>query len=150
MPGTEGQAIQPQNPMKSPLRSVLQLSACIIAASVFSAHAQTAKVDPTGTWTWTTEGRNGQMRTNTLKLKLEGEKLTGTMVGRRQDVEIKEAKIKDGEITFKVTREFQSNSFTMQYAAKITGDVMKGKITSERGGETQTREFEAKRAKKTN
>ena len=40
--------------------------------------------DPTGTWKWTTEF-NGQTRESTLKLKLDGDKLTGAMVGRNNN-----------------------------------------------------------------
>ena len=43
--------------------------------------AQDKKADPTGTWKWETE-RNGQKRETVLKLKLDGDKLTGTITGR--------------------------------------------------------------------
>src|SRR4051812_42690008 len=61
-----------------------------------------AKADPTGTWKWTVEF-GGQQREQTLKLKLEGDKLTGSMVGRNQETPIEDARYKDGEVSFKVT-----------------------------------------------
>lgn len=105
------------------------------------------KPNPTGTWKWSVE-RNGQVRETTLKLKLEGDKLTGAIVGRDgKDTAIEEAKHKDGEISFKVTRERDGQKFTRKYEGKVSGDVIKGKSSSERDGQTQTRDWEAKRVK---
>ena len=39
------------------------------------------------------------------------------------------------------------NKFTIQYKSKIKGDTFKGKRDLERDGQTNTREFEAKRSK---
>ena len=52
--------------------------AVLLTGTIIQAQAQDKKVDPTGTYVWTQAGRNGGPdRTNTLKLKLEGDKLTG-------------------------------------------------------------------------
>ena len=37
--------------------------------------------------------------------------------------------------------------FVIKYKAKVDGDTMKGTVESERNGEKQKREFEAKREK---
>jgi hypothetical protein len=112
--------------------------------------AQDKKADPTGTWKWETE-RNGQKRETTLKLKLDGDKLTGTVTaggkGKATDVAIENGKFKDGEVTFSVTREFGDQKFVTKYAAKVDGDTIKGTATSERDGQEQKREFEGKRVK---
>ena len=103
--------------------------------------------DATGTWTWQYEGRNGEMMDVTLKLKQEGEKLTGTITGfRGQETEISDGTIKNGEIAFKVVRTWNDNEIVTQYSGKLEGDVIKGKSEMERNGQTRTREFEAKRA----
>jgi hypothetical protein len=108
--------------------------------------ADDKKVDPVGTWTWSTPGRDGgPSRTNTLKLKLEGGKLAGTVSGRQSDTAIADAKLTGDEITFKVTLERGGNTFTQKYAGKISGDTIKGKIEFDRQGETQSREWVAKR-----
>src|SRR5678816_7632 len=40
--------------------------------------------DPSGTWTWKTKfGKDGKEIDQTLKLKLDGDKVTGTMSGGR-------------------------------------------------------------------
>lgn len=106
------------------------------------------KADPTGTWKWSVT-RNDQTREVSLKLKLEGDKLTGTMPGRdNTETAIEEASFKDGEVKFSVTREFNNQKFTTKYSGKLDGDTIKGKSESERNGQTQSRDWEAKREKK--
>jgi len=106
------------------------------------------KANPTGTWKWSTTF-NDQTRETTLKLKLDGDKLTGTISGRNNSENaIEEASFKDGEVAFSISRERDGQKFTMKYKAKVEGDTLKGKIESPgRDGQTRTRDFEAKRAK---
>jgi hypothetical protein len=105
------------------------------------------KPNPTGTWKWTVT-RNDQTREVTLKLKLDGDKLTGAVVRREnQETPIEDGKYKDGEVSFKVTRERDGQKFTSKYTGKVSGDTIKGKIESERDGQTRSRDWEAKRAK---
>lgn len=140
--------------MKSLFKTTLCLAAGLLIAA--TASAQEKKVDPTGKWTWTTEGRQGGMRTNSITLKLEGDKLTGTITGMRrggggagggapEETPIEEAKIKGDEISFQVTREWNGNKMVSKYTAKLAGDTLKGKWSIDRNGETMEREFEAKR-----
>ena len=102
------------------------------------------KANPTGTWKWSTTV-NGQTRETTLKLKLDGDKLTGAVVRGDQETKIEDATFKDGEIAFKVTRERNGQKTTTKYTGKLSEDTIKGK--SERDGQTQSRDWEAKRAK---
>lgn len=106
------------------------------------------KQDPTGTWKWTVS-IGGQDRETTLKLKLEGDKLSGTITGRdNTELKIEEATFKDDEVAFQVTREFNGNKFVLKYKGKVNGDNIKG--TTEfpnRDGGTTTREWEPKRQK---
>lgn len=137
------------------MKNVVVAVALICMSGAAISFAQDAKkADPNGTWKWTTEGRDGAKREFTLKLKLEGDKLTGTLTspgrqgGAATDTAIEEATIKDVDLSFKVTREFQGNKFTSTYTAKIDGDVMKGTIERPgRDGATTKTEFEAKREK---
>ena len=120
--------------------------------SLIRAAEDNKKADPAGTWTWTTPGRNGGAdRKMTLKLKVEGEKVTGTLSSPGQDGEtvkneIEDGKIKGDEISFTVTREFNGNKRTSKYHGKISADTIKGKTEFERNGEAQSRDWEAKRA----
>lgn len=106
------------------------------------------KPDPTGTWKWSMTFNN-QTREATLKLKLEGDKLTGAMLGRNdQETQIEDGKFKDGELSFSVTRERNGQKFTVKYSGKVDGDTIKGKQEFEREGQTRSRDWEAKREKK--
>jgi len=132
------------------LKSLSKVAACAILALGAVAQAQDKKVDPTGTWTWSQPGRNGGPdRKSTLKLKLEGDKVTGTLSapgrgGQSSDVAISEGKLKGDEISFDVTREVNGNKITAKYTGKISGDSIKGKMETGRNG-AQPRDWEAKR-----
>jgi uncharacterized lipoprotein YehR (DUF1307 family) len=104
------------------------------------------KPNPTGTWKYTADV-NGQSIDVTIKLKLEGDKLTGTVSVLETESKIEDAKCKDGEVSFKVSGEVNGNKFTIKYKGTIKGDTFKGKRELERDGQTNTRDFEAKRAK---
>jgi hypothetical protein len=108
--------------------------------------------DPSGTWTWKTKfGKDGKEVEQTLKLKLEGDKVTGTMSGGRGgkgDTKIEDGKFKDDEVSFTVTREFKDMKFVTKYSGKVTDSTIKGTITSERDGKENKREWEAMRAEK--
>jgi hypothetical protein len=127
------------------------LSVVLLAGTIVQAQAQDKKVDPTGTYIWTQAGRNGGPdRTNTLVLKLEGDKLTGklSVPGRRggpaADVSITDGKLAGAAVSFNVVREFNGNSMTNKYSGTLTEGVIKGKIETERNGQTQTHDWEAK------
>ena len=102
-----------------------------------------------GNWTWSFTTQNGDTYETRAKLKQDGEKLTGVVIGRNNnETEIKDGKINDkGEISFSVTRERQGQTMTQKYTGKLEGDTIKGKVERERDGETQSRDWEAKRAK---
>jgi hypothetical protein len=129
-----------------------QLTACFLLAAAIATPAQAADAkaaDPTGTWTWTQQGRGGgEGREVTMKIKKEGDKYVGTMTGRQgAENELKNVKVTGDEISFDFTREVQGNSFTAKYKGKIADDTIKGKITSERDGQTNERDWTAKRKK---
>ncbi len=116
--------------------------------------AQTRAADATGTWTWTRAGRGGGEGVKmTLKLKAEGEKLTGTLItpgrqgGDPRETAIGDGKVKGDEVSFTVTREFNNNKFVQKYSGKVSADTIKGKVEFDRNGETQSRDWEAKREK---
>jgi hypothetical protein len=126
---------------------------CVMAMLVFvlPAMAGTAAAkdqpNPTGTWKWTINA-GGQSREATLKLNLDGGKLTGAVLGRDgKEIAIQDANYKDGEVSFSVTRERNGQKVQTKYQGKVEGDTIKGKIEFERDGQTQSRDWEAKRAK---
>ena len=133
------------------LHNTVKLGLAAVFALGFMAqvHAQSAK--PDGTWGWTSPGRNGGPdRKMTLKLKTEGDKVTGTLISPGQGGDPVETKIEDGkmktdELTFTVTREFNGNKIVQKFNGKVTEDTIKGKIEFERNGQPQSRDWEAKK-----
>jgi hypothetical protein len=123
------------------------LVAALVLALVCVAGLVQAQDDPTGTWKWTVKFGD-QTREMTLKLKLEGDKLTGSMLGRSgQERPIEEAKFAEGQVSFKLTREREGQKMTISYSGKLSGDTIKGKVEFQREGQTRSRDWEAKRAK---
>jgi hypothetical protein len=120
--------------------------AVTLALSWVSAPARADDKTATGTWTWTFTPQNGDAITITLKLKQDGEKLTGTIGRDDNQTEIKEGAVKDGTVSFQVVRERNGQTFTQKYSGKLSADSIKGKIEFERNGETMSRDWEAKRA----
>jgi hypothetical protein len=99
-----------------------------------------------GTWKWSFTTQQGQTFESTVKLKLEGDRLTGAYVGRSgQETAIEDGNFKDGEVSFRVTRERDGQKFTSQYRGKLAGDTIKGQSESNFGGQARTRDWEAKR-----
>jgi hypothetical protein len=99
----------------------LALSTLLLAASTPLLQA----ADASGTWSWTTPGRDGgEGRKSTLKLKVDGEKVTGTISspgrqgGQARETEITDGKIKGDEISFTVVREFGGNKMTLKHQGK--------------------------------
>src|SRR3954454_6215982 len=122
-------------------RLVAVAMALAFVALVRPAHA----ADATGTWKWTTTFNN-QTRESTLKLKQDGDKLTGVYVGGMSNTEtpIEDASIKGDTISFKVTRERNGQKATTKYTGTLKDDTITGK--SERDGQ-ESRDWVAKRQK---
>jgi hypothetical protein len=75
----------------------LLVAALVVACTGFMGSARADDEDPTGTWTWMSPKGLG-----TLKLKLEGEKVTGVMVRKAGDLKVEDGIFKDGAISFRV------------------------------------------------
>ena len=137
----------------------LLITAVLALGAMTTAQAADKKADPNGTWSWTQQGRGGAAnpdapaRKITLKLKADGEKLSGTvaMPGRGdaapRETEISDGKVKGDEISFAVKREVQGNAIVTKYTGKVEGDTITGKteMPGRDGGEARTRDWVAKR-----
>jgi len=109
------------------------------------AKVENKKIDPSGTWKWNFTNQTGQVREIVLKLKLDGEKLTGTYSGRNGDTAIKDGKLQGDIVSFWITREFKGSPYTVKFDGKISGDTIKGKTESRMGAQSQSHDWGAKR-----
>jgi hypothetical protein len=127
------------------------VSALALGIAAFALIGTASAADPvTGTWKWTQMfGQNNQAREVSLKLKLDGDKVTGSMPGRNNtETAIEGGTFKDGTVSFSITRERDGNKITTKYSGKIDGDKLKGKIEGKRqNGEDFSRDWEATKAK---
>ena len=131
------------------MRRLAVLAMVVAVGSLVAVARADDKSGPSGTWKWTAPGRQGGPgREATLKLHIDGDKVTGTVSGRGGETAIEDGTYKAGEISFKVTRMGQGGqSFTMKYHGKVSGDTIKGKIEAPgRDGQTTERDWVAKRA----
>lgn len=103
--------------------------------------------DANGKWTWKMMRQQTEI-TQTLELKQNGEKLTGTITGREnQKTEIKDGTFKNDEVSFTVVRSRDGQEFKIVYKGKVEGDTIKGKSTFTRDGQERSRDWVATRVK---
>src|SRR4051794_8014732 len=128
--------------MKTILSAALVLGLCGLAG------ARDEKADPVGTWKC--EYAIGDMkRTSTLTIKKDGDKGAGTMSWPDQkETNLKDVKLKDGELTFSAVRKVMENEIPVEYKLTITGDKLKGKGSAEIMGKMQEFDIEGKGEKK--
>jgi hypothetical protein len=137
------------NPMNMNKFAKIMLGATLVLGTTILVQADDKKMDPSGTYQWVMPGRNGGPdRTNTLVLKLDGDKLTGKLTapgrgGQVAETAINDAKLTGADVSFNIVRTFNDNSFTNNYSGTITNDAIKGKIEFVRNGEAQSRDWNA-------
>jgi|SRR5665213_1782418 len=127
------------------------LGAVLLLGAMTQAQADDKTVDPSGTYIWTMPGRNGGAdRTNTLVLKLDGDKLTGKLAmpgrgGKVNETEIADGKVTGADVAFSVVRSYNGNSMTNSYSGTIADGAIKGKISFvTQNGDARSRDWEAK------
>ena len=150
-------------PQPIPPLTILTLGMAFAALSLLpAAGADNSTADPNGTWKVTVTSTNTQARPTpqTLKLKLDGGKLTGTLTynssavingkARVSEAPITEAKLQGNEISFNFTHApsvGNGPNANYSYQGKINGDTIKGTFTMEWMGNSRTRGWEAERVK---
>jgi len=127
--------------MKAILSLALVLGICGIAAAA-------DKADPVGTWKCKYK-IGDQERTSDLTITKDGDKLAGTMTWPDQkDEKLKDLKLTEGTLTFAAVRKLMGMEIPLEYKLTIDGDALKGKGTSDRGGQKTEFDIEGKREKK--
>jgi rhodanese-related sulfurtransferase len=128
------------------------LGGCLALFTVLTLHAES---DPNGLWKWTTLGRNGGApRVFNLRLKADGETLTGALItpNRTNDtfneIQITDGKISGDSLSFDVARPgFNGgNPVVTKYAGSISGDLISGTVeTPRRNGAAISLDWKAER-----
>lgn len=102
-------------------------------------------VDPSGAWRWDREF-NGQTMDFELKLRWDGEKLTGDYTSFDETTKIEDAKLDKDRVTFTVPREMNGNEFNVDFDGKLTGDRLEGTIGVDFGGNAREFDWVAERS----
>jgi hypothetical protein len=107
--------------------------------------ASGAAENAAGSWKWSITTQNGDTIDTLMKLKQDGEKITGSVNNRFGETAISDGTIKDGKITFTTKRELNGSDFVIKYSGKLEGDKITGKSEVTRDGQSREREWVAKR-----
>jgi len=102
-----------------------------------------AAADIAGMWIAQVPGRNGTRDTK-FNLKVDGDKLTGTISVDGQDTPIADGKVSGDSVSFTANMDRGGNTIKFTFTGKMSGDEIQFK---REGGQGQAREFTAKRAK---
>ena len=129
------------------MKAILSM-ALVLVLGLCSLAGAADKVDPVGTWKC--EYKIGDQKlTATLTIKMDGDKLAGTMSWPDQkETNLKDLKLKDGTLTFSAARKLMDNEITVEYKLTLDGDKFKGKAAAEFGGQKQEFDIAGKREKK--
>ena len=124
------------------MRRLLVVALAVACTGVMGS-AREDQDDPTGTWQWPTPKGVG-----TLKLKLEGNKVTGVMVRKAGDLKVEDGIFRGGAISFRVPGGTPGGQpMVHMYQGKLMGDTIKGSATIVLPDQVVTGEWEAKRVK---
>ena len=108
-------------------------------------------INPTGTWKWRLFNQSAE---NTLKLKLDGDKLTGALLRKNNSLEvpIEDATYKAGMVTFKVNVTSERGDpvvkIVIKFAGTVSGDAIEGTIEFKHPDQTISRDWHARRVEK--
>jgi hypothetical protein len=123
----------------TPFRTSVSLAALTLSFSVLTSPLFAADHNLAGTWKASFTTQNGQTIESTLKLKQDGEKLSGVVIGRNgNETPLEDIALAGDQVSFKLTRERNGEKVTTKVLAKVTGDELKGKLESNYGGENRT------------
>jgi len=131
-------------------RTSFSFAALALAFALINSPLSAAQQNLAGTWKASFATPNGQTIESTLKIKQDGDKLSGVVIGRNgNETPFDEITLNGDQLSLRLIRERNGEKVTTKVAAKVTGDDLKGKIESNYGGENHTMDWEAKRVKET-
>ena len=99
-----------------------------------------------GTWKWTFPMPDGTKAQPKVKLKRDGNTLTGkTMVNPGSEAAIQEGRVDGEQVAWSVTREQAGRKVTTRYSGQWVGETIQGTIESDWAGEARKYPWTAKR-----
>ena len=107
------------------MKTVLRFLTLVLASAALLLSA-----DVTGKWKLSFQTPDGQTRENTLTLKAEGDKLTGSLASQRGETQISDGKVAGDDVSFVVVRNFGGNEVKMNYKGKVSGNEIKFNISA--------------------
>ena len=135
--------------MKSQLTSAV--SVCVFAAALalnLTAAEEAKKKSPLeGIWKWDFTMPDGGKVSPRVKFRIKEDELTGTSRFRPgSEAPLTNIALKGSQVSFDVVREYEGETVATHYSGKLSGDIIKGKVTSKSNGEEQSYEWLATRA----
>lgn len=128
-------------------RTIAAMAVLMLAWS--SSAAAEDEANPTGTWRWKLSNQSAH---NTLKLKLDGDKLTGVVLRRIQgEVPIHDATYQNGKVSFKanlISERGDDRKILAKFVGKVSGDTIKGTVEFKHPDRIIIREWNANRVEK--
>ena len=101
------------------------VAVAVLTLCAFAVAATAARADVTGAWQMSYTTKDGVTLESTLTLKMEGDKLTGTISSARGSVALNEVTVTGNEIAFAIIRVGFGDSIRIDYTGKVDGDTMK-------------------------
>ncbi len=107
---------------------------------------QTSRSPLNGMWQWKFTMPDGSEVSPRLRFKTKDGELVGTTRFRAgSEAPLANIKLKGSEVSFDVVREYEDEKVLTHYSGKLSGDTIKGKVTSKSHGEELTYDWDAKR-----
>jgi hypothetical protein len=107
----------------------MKIFALVVLMGLASWLASAADLD--GKWMAETQRKDGSKAEETLMLKVNGDKISGTSQRVGAAAEISDGVIKGNDVSFKVVR---ANGNKQEYKGSLSGGVLKLNMTGSRGG----------------
>lgn len=123
--------------------NVPSIAATLVLAALSTVSLPAAVQDAAGAWTLTFRTRDGHTLTSTLTLKLDGNKLSGTLSSPRGTVPVDEGTVDGDRISFAIIRVGFGDKIRVDYTGTISGDTMRLKM---KNGAREPVDVTAKRA----
>lgn len=126
------------------LQGVLMSVAMMLAVAAIALAA-----DINGKWKGELDAPDGQKITNTFTFKVDGERVTGSVLSSRSGTEapIEDGTLKGDALAFTVTRNVEGNQIKLRYTGKVKADEIALTVSGDMGGQSFEMQIVAKREK---